>query len=184
MTYEGEARRDDSALSLLRNVFESVVDRTLDHIENHLNVYSISDLNALQSILNKINERLQLIQTKLIQPEIEKDVPLGNHSSTSPIKATLDNDQARESNASDNHSRQPIDWDGKDTNITMAQNKDITIDVRIEGMCLMITYISIWYQLTFIHIIVKVVNQNVKERKRFQFLRRNISSILLKIWSS
>ncbi len=48
--------------SLWSNVLESIVNQTLDHLESHPNLYSITDLNTLHALSNQINVRVQAIQ--------------------------------------------------------------------------------------------------------------------------
>jgi hypothetical protein len=128
MTHEDTGQIDQASLpltskSLLQNVLESVVDQTLDHLENHPNLYSINDVNTLHALSNKFNERVQVIQKKITHPTSDA------LSQISPSKTFAVENNDRETNVSDAHSGEPIHWDEKQSHVTRAQHEQETMEV-------------------------------------------------------
>jgi len=82
MTVDENGQMDQISTNPLYNVLESIVNQTLDHIENHPNLYSTYDLNTLHAFSNKFSERVQTIHRNLSRLVTEN-----SNRSASPCKA-------------------------------------------------------------------------------------------------
>ena len=118
-----------SASRLLQSLLESVLDRTLSHLENHPNVYSISDLHILHTLSSQINQRIELIQNRFQYPEDLKSAQVQIHSQ-SLSNSTIREKSVSETYPSENENRSiDIDWNAKDEYVTKAQHEYISFEV-------------------------------------------------------